>query len=115
MRIVTHPENIEALREKFIDKVFDDRFRPIFPGVEFIANRDLDVWKHTPTGRIIWPDDPYVEYEDSDAEWALPLGIAEREMKSERLFYEVANTYQPWRFAMLPEFLTRPMLITTCS
>ncbi len=33
-----------------------------------------------PTGRTIFPQDRFVEYEESDAAWAVPLGIAQPEM-----------------------------------
>lgn len=90
-RLVTNPENISALQDKFVDKLFDEKFMPLFNAIEIIADSSLPATQEVPTGRIIFPDDPFVEYEERDAEWAVPLGIAIAETVVVRLFYEVPS------------------------
>lgn len=54
-----------------------------------------------PTGRVLFPEDRFVEYGPEDEEWAIKLGFATPETEERLVFYEVA---MPWQARMFVEF-----------
>lgn len=76
-----------AVRDKLLERVEHTKhlegFRPVLRpigGIEIVTNSGLPCER--PTGRIEFPDDRFIEYEPSDAEWAVPLGLAKVEMET---------------------------------
>lgn len=89
--IYCHPDNVGLLRQ-FEMKADDSRLRmafrmPLFADA-IIPTRAVP--KTQKTGRLIWPQDPFVTYEESDRSWSVPLGIAKEE--EEVVFYRVPYT-----------------------
>lgn len=81
-QLLAHPDVLRELRSELppADKVGFEKFnwsQQLF-GIELIEDRNIP--KEAPIGKAVFPQDPFVEYEESDAEWAVPLGFAKREM-----------------------------------
>ena len=85
-----HPKAIDRIRE--ITPVFEEPEAPFsFRVNSYLNSLPLYRSEHVPetrkTGKALFPKDPFVEYDDADRVWAVPLGIATEE--TETVFYVV--------------------------
>lgn len=82
--ILTHPDNMARLKAVLPAVAIGDS--PAIPVDAIEIRTDPFIEPTRKTGRLIWPDDPFVTYEESDRSWGLALGIAAEEV--EPVFYE---------------------------
>jgi len=82
--IYCHPDNLEILKDRIntINKDLNS-FAPMTPlgifGLPIFTDSSLP--KERPTGKIIYRQDPFVNWEEFDLEWVLYLGFAYEEME----------------------------------
>lgn len=82
--LLTHLDNLKLL-PKPEPPLHNGPFgRSPLDGLEVQALVYLPAFRKT--GRLIWPDDPFVTYEESDRSWGVALGIATEEV--EPVFYD---------------------------
>lgn len=82
--LLTHPDNLKLLPKPEAPTI--DGPPGVFP-LDFIPVKTcVEIPAFKKTGRLIWPDDPFVTYEESDRSWGVALGIAQEEV--EPVFYE---------------------------
>lgn len=87
--ILTHPDNLKLFEDCQAIAKEGGCAHPFLPidGIEIRTDRLIEPTRKT--GRLIWPKDPFVTYEESDRSWGLALGIAQEE--TEPLFYEMPD------------------------
>lgn len=104
--IVTHPENLKLLPNPELPP--DDNLTGTAP-LNFIPVRTcVTIPQFRKTGRLIWPDDPFVTYEESDRSWGVALGIATEEV--EPLFYEFTPPQIEDHFKEVMEEMNRKII-----
>lgn len=105
--LYAHPNNIEELNKRLElvhardnNTLNDLGLSPIghmMAGLALMPCEYLPEW--TETGKVLFPNDPYVEYENSDEGWALALGLATKEV--ERGYYMMENGKPtPWQVSV---------------
>ena len=92
-RIYAHPKNIAKLRaaaNEAADQPFDGfGLSGLCAGIDVVASEFLPLTRPQKTGRVIFPEDPYVDYGAEDEGWALALGFAFEETEEVDAFYEI--------------------------
>lgn len=88
--VLTHPDNAQLLRRCLSVEQGGDPGHPFrLFGIELVTSEHLPRTHQVETGRVLWPADRFVEWEESDIPWALALGIARKETREEPLFYRL--------------------------
>lgn len=100
--IYTHPDNIEELK-KHTEKIEDGIYRPF----AFKVIEEPMLPKERDTGRVRFKQERFIEYEQSDRQWALYFGYAERIM--EKVFYKIDNKYAHFGNGIFP--IHSPLII----
>jgi hypothetical protein len=103
--IYTHPKNVSILGE-ISGKLWNNSLGYPVSGLPIYTDKNIPVTQ--PTGKVKFPTDGnwrFCEFEEKDAEWAVPLGIAERE--EEPVFYMMEQSKYPNYFKPF-----KPMEIT---
>jgi hypothetical protein len=93
--IYCHPDNLAAMQRSVIGppiKPPEDDFSSF--SFRFRCHTSPLLPTHTKTGRVLFPQDPFVEYEASDRGWALALGIAKEELS--RSFFAIKSPLLCW-------------------
>lgn len=93
--IYCHPDNMKLL-EQFTETPEDKPLGITLRMFETPIIPTRSVPKTQKTGRLVWPKDPFVSYEESDRQWGLALGIAKEE--EETVFFRVPQL-TPFVFA----------------
>lgn len=87
--ILTHPNNLRQLEQRFSEDAGDRGLMPYFFGIEVrtdanMPERDIKQHWHPPEG------DSFVEYEEGDYEWLERLGAGRHEsIDHGPLFYQI--------------------------
>jgi hypothetical protein len=69
--ILTHPDNLVSLRSTLNkDTYYVKSAYNLFDGIEIITNNFMDQY----TKKWQFPEHKFVEYEEKDKEWAVPIG-----------------------------------------
>lgn len=105
--LLAHPDNITLIQKALAERLeLPDGFPPISDclGIKFRGDKGLA--REVPTGRILFPEHRFIEWEASDYEWALALGLAKREMAP--VFYWL---HEPAG----PSFLEPRVLLSGCT
>lgn len=118
MKVVTHPDNLELLKQLCETDAFGGV--GLFP-IEIVTNRHMDRTK--PTGRYILPDGRkvklaelrvtqgrFVEWGPQDIKVLLWWGIVREER--EPLFYKLGEEFLRFEFLAVPTFKTPKYILT---
>lgn len=90
--ILTHPDNLKLFEDCQAIAKEGGGGHPFLPLDAMEIRTDRLIPATRKTGRLIWPQDPFVTYEESDRQWGVALGIAKEE--EEPLFYDMGE-FQP--------------------
>lgn len=74
--ILTHPDNLKMIPRAAAEP---HGMPPAIPLDAIEVRTDPLMPATRKTGRLIWPRDPFVTYEESDRSWGVALGIAKEE------------------------------------
>jgi len=77
--IVGNPAAVRQFVDSVPHEVASNPYASALYGIPVIEDCLLPA--EVPTGKTVFPKDRFVEYEESDAAWAVPLGLAKPETK----------------------------------
>lgn len=91
-KILVHPDNYDWLISQFqpLEVVAPHVLSELF-GIPVYKDKTVAKTTFVSTGQYIFPWDRFIEYEQSDAGWAYPLGLAKKEMVEVNVYYIVTE------------------------